>query len=210
MRDLTSDLRKQKFIELILPAILITKQRNENYRKKILAIGSKVYPTRRDQEFIRTLKAKYLAEDTKDLLVRLETHPTSIVLAQAALESGWGTSRFFNEANNIFGVWSFSSKEPRIYGVTRSNGQVIYLKKYDTYLQSIENYFMILATGKGFSEFRKARSTSKDPIHLATYLSRYSEQREEYVKKIVSLIESAELKQYDEHTIDPIYIKDRE
>ena len=65
--------------------------------------------------------------------MRLKTHPTSIVLAQAAIESGWGSSRFYKEANNVFGVWSYSENEPRIKAMEDREGKSVYVKKYDVY-----------------------------------------------------------------------------
>ncbi|MDR3347027.1 MAG: glucosaminidase domain-containing protein [Helicobacteraceae bacterium] len=207
--DMQLDIRKQKFIDLVLPSILIVKEQHQEQINRIKTILSKAYPTKSDQEFIRSLMSQYRATDIDELIKRLSTHQTSIVLAQAALESGWGTSRFLREANNLFGIWSFNKNEPRIYGVTRKNGQAIYLRKYESLLQSIDNYFFIIATGKNFADFRNARMNNDDPLYLATLLIQYSEQRETYVKKIQHVINSANLRQYDSYTIDTAYIKEK-
>ncbi|GIR13685.1 MAG: hypothetical protein CM15mP23_22600 [Cryomorphaceae bacterium] len=122
--------KKQAFVNLMLPSILIAKYQLEQDRIKVLALENKIEPLSDEEEYyLANLKKDYKCHTCKELLLRLKTHPTSIVLAQAAIESGWGTSRFYNEANNIFGVWSYSENEPRIKAMEDRAGKSVYVKK---------------------------------------------------------------------------------
>ena len=124
--------KKQAFINLMLPSILIAKHQLEQDRIKVLALENKTEPLSDEEEhYLANLKKDYKCHTYKELLLRLKTHPTSIVLAQAAIESGWGTSRFYKEANNVFGVWSYSENEPRIKAMEDREGKSVYVKKYD-------------------------------------------------------------------------------
>ena len=130
----------------------------------------------------------------------MKTHPTSIVLAQAAIESGWGTSRFYKEANNIFGVWSYSENESRIKAMEDREGQSVYVRKYDALLESIVSYFKTIARGP-YSEFRAAREKISEVSVLISYLEVYSELREEYVKRLDQLIQYNKFEKYDSYRL---------
>ena len=124
--------KKQAFINIMLPSILLAKHQLEEDRNKVLALENKREPLSDEEErYLVNLKKDYKCHTSKELLLRLSTHPTSIVLAQAAIESGWGTSRFYKEANNVFGVWSYSENEPRIKAMEDREGKSIYVRKYD-------------------------------------------------------------------------------
>ena len=202
---LAIDEKKERFISLLLPAILVAQERQNQKLAKLDRVLAKKYPTGADELWIGKLKERYRASDIETLRKRLHTHPPSIVLAQAAIESGWGSSRFFLEAHNIFGVWSFNSNEPRIQAVGSRGGRPIYLRRYDSLAHSIDDYFRTLATSRSFGEFRYERLSTHDPLHLITFLGYYSEQREEYIRKLESVISFNDLAQYDSYQIDPQY-----
>ncbi|NOY63816.1 MAG: hypothetical protein GXO97_00220, partial [Nitrospirae bacterium] len=106
--------RKEAFIRIVLPSILIAEHEIKSERSRLEELIKKMKQgetlTKNEVTYIKRLFKKYRTNNFKELLVRLNTHPPSIILAQAALESGWGSSRFFVEANNIFGIWTFKSK----------------------------------------------------------------------------------------------------
>ena len=108
--------RKEKFISLLIPSIARVKfELREDYHMfKNISKRDSAKWSEKDHLFMSSLYEKYNTRDTFELKSRLTTHPTSIVLAQAAIESAWGTSRFFAEACNPFGIWSFNDNEPRI------------------------------------------------------------------------------------------------
>ena len=193
--------KKQAFINLMLPSILIAKHQLEQDRIKVLALQKKIEPlSDKELNYLEYLKKNYKCKTFKELLSRLKTHPTSIVLAQAAIESGWGTSRFYKEANNIFGVWSYSENESRIKAMEDREGQSVYVRKYDALPESIISYFKTIARGP-YSEFRAAREKISEVSVLISYLEVYSELREEYVKRLDQLIQYNKFEKYDSYRL---------
>ena len=193
--------KKQAFINLMLPSILIAKYQLEQDRMKVVVLEKKTEPLSNEEEqYLFNLKRDYKCHTSKELLSRLQTHPTSIVLAQAAIESGWGTSRFYKEANNIFGVWSYSENESRIKAMEDREGQSVYVRKYDALPESIVSYFKTIARGP-YSEFRAAREKISEVSVLISYLEVYSELREEYVKRLDQLIQYNKFEKYDSYRL---------
>jgi Bax protein len=200
LSDLDVQKKKQAFIHLMLPTILIAKYELEQNRKYVQSLIDKSQLDFSEQEYLTELQKSYKCKSNKELLSRMQTHPTSIILAQAAIESGWGTSRFYKEANNIFGVWSYSKNEARIKASVDREGKSIYVKKYDSLPRSILSYFKTLARGP-YSEFRAAREKTSNVYELIPHLKVYSELREEYVKRLDQLIKYNKLEQYDEYIL---------
>lgn len=193
--------KKQAFINIMLPSILLAKHQLEEDRIKVLALEKKREPLSDEEErYLANLKKDYKCHTSKELLLRLSTHPTSIVLAQAAIESGWGTSRFYKEANNVYGVWSYSENEPRIKAMEDREGKSVYVRKYDVLHESIISYFKTIARGP-YSEFRAAREKISEVSVLISYLEVYSELREEYVKRLDQLIQYNKFEKYDSYRL---------
>jgi Bax protein len=197
--------KKQKFFHMILPAILISKQKLKVKRARVEEILQTINPSIEDLEFLDKLYKKYKTNDSKELLSRMKTHPVSIVLAQAAIESGWGESRFFKEGNNIFGMWSVNKNEPRIRAKETRNGKAVYLKKYNSLSDAIDDYFVTIGRG-AYKSFRKQRDITKDPLKLVQYLINYCELREQYTKKLRKFIIANNLEDFDDFQIDKIYL----
>ena len=193
--------KKQAFINIMLPSILIAKHQLEEDRIKVLALEKKGQPLSDEEErYLANLKRDYKCHTSKELLSRLKTHPTSIVLAQAAIESGWGTSRFYKEANNVFGIWSYSENELRIKAMEDREGKSVYVRKYDVLPESIISYFKTIARGP-YSEFRTAREKISEVSVLISYLEVYSELRDEYVKRLGQLIQYNNFEKYDSYRL---------
>ncbi len=185
--------KKQRFLKRILPAVNeVYEKLDRQYRDvKIMLQNDKNNPK------IKQLLKKYSAKDEKDLLRRLKPHPKSIALAQAAMESGWATSRFTKEANNVFGVWSFNKNEPRIAASKKRGKKIIYVKKYASIADSIMDYYKILASGKAFKDFRKQKMKSDNPYKLVKKLDKYSEKGAEYGKELASMIKYNKFYKFD-------------
>ncbi len=198
--------KKQKFFDMMLPAVLVAKKELAILLKKVEEITLRANQTQEEKQFIEGLQKKYKASNIELLKSRLHTFPVSIVLAQAAIESAWGTSRFFLEANNPFGLWSFNANEKRIEASSTRSGKKVYLRKFDNLEEAIDAYFTTLSTGP-FTDFRKERLKSDDPYVLIKYLVDYSERREAYVKELASVIRGNDLTKYDSYIISPDYIK---
>lgn len=182
--------KKVRFQELMLPAVnKVHAELESAYLKaeQALAAGAD----------LSAMREEYRAVTDKGLLGALKPHPVSIVLAQAAMESGWGTSRFFVEANNAFGVWSFNPDEPRIAAADKRGDKTVYVKRYRTLEGSIRDYYRTLARGEKFAIFRSQRLTTDDPFKLVTKLDSYSEKGALYCEELAGLIRHNEFQQYD-------------
>ncbi|MCK5702619.1 MAG: glucosaminidase domain-containing protein, partial [Cyclobacteriaceae bacterium] len=142
LNELNIDKRKKKFIDVLLPTILIYRQQLTQRRERIAILKEKSRYSyewsHEDSLFIDDIFKTYKTKNFDELLKRLQPPPVSLVLAQAALESGWGSSRFFKEANNVFGIWSFSKNDERIIANESRGEKPIFLKKYPNLLGSVE------------------------------------------------------------------------
>lgn len=197
---------KEEFINVMLPAILIVKWQLSQDLKRLEKIIEKGVQDQGDSMLVANWAEEFKTDDLATLKRRLLTHPNSIVLAQAAVESGWGKSRFFMEANNVFGVWSYDANEPRIpAGISREEYQV-YLRKYDNIAESVMDYFKTIARTPAYTNFRRKRAETQNIRELLPYLDRYSERGDEYVAQLLSMIRYNDFQQYDNYKIDPAYV----
>ena len=197
---------KAKFIAAVLPSILVAKHRIEQYRKRLVRLKHKPCWEAADSAFYFGLKVRYKAKSLDDLVACMGTLPTSIVLAQAAVESGWGKSRFFLKASNLFGVWSFNAYESRIPARSTRGKKMIYLRSYEDMSQSINDYFEILACSRAYNALRDARHYTDDPFKLLPHLRNFSERRTAYTNQLKILILKNNLTHYDHYQIDPHYL----
>jgi len=188
--------KKEKFFALLLPQVLLARQELADLRAEVARIDSVAEPSVEDRLWLAGMLERYRADDVAQLLVRLQDHPSSIVLAQAALESGWGTSRFFREGNNVFGVWSFDETEPRLAAGETRGDRTIWVKRYPSVRGSIDDYFVTIGRGP-YRDFRRARLHEDDPLALIPHLHRYSELGDEYVRRLGLTIRSNELHRFD-------------
>ncbi|MDX2494505.1 MAG: glucosaminidase domain-containing protein [Desulfuromusa sp.] len=151
-----------------------------------------------DIDKFAALRKKYKATNNDELLMSLKPHPQSIAIAQAAMESSWATSRFFKEANNIFGVWSHNENEARLAAGEKRGEQTIWVKKYSSVEASIRDYYRTLARGDAYKEFRVLKMETNDPHELVKKLKFYSERREEYTNELSTIIRYNEFDTYDQ------------
>jgi Bax protein len=145
---------------------------------------------------INALKKEYKVKTDQELLIALKPHPVSITLAQAAIESAWGTSRFFREANNIFGVHGLSSKGS-VPASIKKNGRTVWVRKYKTLEDAILDYYRMLSRVKTYKKFKKLNYEGKSVYEIVTGLKYYSERGDEYVHSIQSVIRHNNLIKYD-------------
>jgi len=137
---------KRTFISVLLPAVLVAKHNMKEDSLKLTRLAKKKKWSSSDSTFFLDLQKRFKAKSMDNLLARMGTLPNSIVLAQAAVETGWGQSRFFLEGNNVFGIWSFNSNEPRLQASSMRENTSIYVKAYDNISESITDYFKTLST----------------------------------------------------------------
>ncbi len=194
---LTIEEKKAKFIASVKPAIDTAKAELESEYAKLFKLSHLTDRNAHQNHTLERYRRSYKAETIDDMLSRMHIHPTSIILAQAALESGWGTSRLFKEANNIFGIWSFNKDEPRIAANETRGEKTIYLKKYDNLKDSVKDYFLLIAKGP-YREFREARKSEHNAFRLIPHLRMYSELRDEYVERLYYVMKVNRFYEYDQ------------
>ncbi len=200
--------------KIIKPAIkapvISVQEKKANFRATIIPAVNKVYADLMEQyldideaiksasnnNFIK-LQQQYRATNNEELLLALKPHPQSIAIAQAALESSWATSRFFREANNVFGVWSFNADEPRIAAGKKRGNKTIWIKKYASIEDSVRDYYRTLARGRAFQEFRQLKMETNDPFELVKKLDRYSELGAKYGEELTAIIKFNKFDDYD-------------
>ena len=204
--------KKQMFFNYMLPKVRQANDKILADRRLLLMIrddlttGDTLDPD--DIQFIGALKTRYRAGQqtnlrsiVDDLLIRVDVVPESLVLAQAANESGWGTSRFARQANNLFGIWCFSEG----CGLTpknRDEGLTHEVAKYETVQEGLVAYIHTINTNPAYTYLRDIRATTRSQeqhfsgLALAEGLLRYSSRGLEYVRDIQQLIRVNELQKY--------------
>jgi len=186
--------KKKKFFKLFVPAI---KNVHNELMKQYISASNDINNSI-NLEHINLLKKEYKVKTDEELLMALKPHPQSITLAQAAMESGWATSRFFLEANNVFGMWCSNDTQPRISAEQkRAGGKIIWLRKFDTIEDSIRAYYKLLATAKAYKEFRELNMKTDNPYELVKKLDKYSELGSVYGQELSKVIKYNNLTKYD-------------
>lgn len=192
--------KKNVFVDILLPSIKVVNAEIENNREIVKTLSQKPSLTEEEKDYAETLFKKYKVEygDWEKLSSRLIIYPPSLILTQGAIESGWGTSRFFKEGNNLFGMWSTNPNEPRIpaKGV-RDNGFVPHLKKYDSVKGSVSDFVLNLSRNNAYRNLRKLLHEKQPPEVVATGLINYSEEKERYVKKVINTMKYNNFTEYD-------------
>ena len=206
-------IKKQKFIKSLLPIIITENQKNLFDRSRILKIQDFLNLnktlSKKDQRFIEKIATKYLIKTTNrhkvdiinDLLEHVDIIPNSIVLAQAANESGWGSSRFARDFNALFGQYTYDNKKG-IEPFYRKEGDKYLIKFFPSINHSIESYFHNLNTHPAYYDFRQTRKYLRennqilDPNILSTKLNNYAKDQN-YIDKIISIIKLNKLIEYD-------------
>lgn len=159
------------------------------------------------QQLVKLLK-KYrvneaeLAQQLNALLLKVNVIPPSLILAQAANESAWGTSRFARQGNNLFGQWCFS-KGCGLVPSSRNSGASHEVAKFETPYHSVASYIRNLNSHPSYAELRTFRHEELETngyttgMNLAAGLMKYSERGEEYVKEIRAMIRHNKLAALD-------------
>lgn len=166
---------------------------------------NKDYASDHDWIVETSIRYKIPTEDSTDaeliarLLKRAQPIPPSLVLAQAANESAWGTSRFATKANNLFGQWCFS-KGCGLVPKQRNDGATHEVRVFDSPAKSVAGYIHNLNTSNAYKGLRDIRAKNKDAdgVDLAAGLKSYSERGDEYVKEIRGMINFNKLGVYDD------------
>jgi len=194
-KKITVQGKKARFRALFVPPI---QKVHREWMQRYLQVFKDIKENK-NREKVEDLKQRFKANSDNDLLIRLKPHPVSIVLAQAAMESSWGTSRFFREAKNPFGIWSLNPNEPRIAAGKKRGKRTIWLKKFNSLDEAIRAYYKTMATGRAYKKFRQLRLKHDDPFKITPGLDKYSEIGQAYIKKINQLIRYNKFIKHDKY-----------
>ena len=201
-----SDKRKRLFIAAVLPLVLAANENIADDRARLLAMAERSSRlSSRERIWLAETARRYRTDpdDWKRLLRRVDEVPASLAVAQAAIESGWGTSRFARQGNALFGQWTWNSAEGMKPKQARSGLGNYAIKRYPSLYASVADYMRNLNSQDAYAEFRRTRAgqraanTGFDGASLAATLSRYSEERAVYVRKLRTVIASNKLKRLD-------------
>ena len=205
--------RKNLFIQIILPLIIEENNRIKLNRKKLFSILNKNHNSNAEKQWLNEKFKQYgvLNKDLSTLKIRMDTVPVSLAIAQAAKETGWGTSRFALEGNALFGQWTWSGEG--IKPAEADNNATHKVMKFKILKSSVRAYQRNLNTHSGYTEFRMARAESRDNgrnldgLILATYLNKYAQTGTEYVKIIKQIIKQNNLTDFDDVKLLPSSIQ---
>jgi Bax protein len=192
--------KKRVFLHTLLPVVLTALQEIDNERDIVLAIIEKQNQglplDSREQRILSSKIRKYRAVDNEELLVKLNRIPVSLILAQAAVESSWGSSRFTRDGNNLFGMWTWG--ERGIVPERRDEGQTHKVRIYDSILDSVRSYILTLNRHTAYEPFRTVRQESTDSLSLINGLKAYSSRGEAYIEELARVITYNDLQKYDQ------------
>ena len=205
--------RKNLFIKIILPLVLEENNRIIIDRKKLFTILNK---NKNSKDEIKWLNQKFkqygvVNKDLATLKVRMDIIPVSLAIAQAAKETGWGTSRFAIEGNALFGQWTWSGEGIKPAGAdTNATYKVM---KFNVLKASVRAYQRNLNTHSSYKKFRFIRAQLRDDnkkldsLKLAEYLNNYAQTGTEYTKVLKQIIQQNQLKDFDEVKLLPLSVK---
>ncbi len=209
----SSGKRKSLFIKIILPLVLEENNRIIIDRKKLFSILNK---NKNSKDEIKWLNQKFkqygvINKDLATLKVRMDIIPVSLAIAQAAKETGWGTSRFAIEGNALFGQWTWSGDGIKPAGAdTDATYKVM---KFNVLKASVRAYQRNLNTHSSYKKFRFVRAQLRDDnkeldsIKLAEYLDSYAQTGVEYTKVLKQIIQQNQLKDFDKVKLLPLSVK---
>ena len=201
--------RKEFFIQIILPLVL---QENNNIkldRKRLFNIITKSSNTDLEKKWLQKKYKQYgvLSQDLSELKIRMDIVPVSLAIAQAAKETGWGTSRFALEGNALFGQWTWSGEGLKPKEAEENKGHKV--MKFNVLQASVRAYQRNLNTHKSYESFRLARAELRDKkqpldsLILSNFLDNYAETGEKYVEVLQKIIKQNNLKDFDDAKLLP-------
>ncbi len=201
--------KKNLFIQILLPLII----KENNYirldRKKLFNVLNKSKNTRADKVWLNSKFKQYGVEnkDLSTLKIRMDEIPVSMAIAQAAKETGWGTSRFAQEGNALFGQWTWSGEGIRPSDADDDSTHKV--MKFKVLQASVRAYQRNLNTHTSYKKFRIARAELRDKEKkldskiLSEYLDKYAETGKEYVKVLQQIIDQNNLTDFDDAKLLP-------
>ena len=200
--------RKKLFIKVILPLVIYENNKILEDRNYLNQISSEKSLSEQETVWLdKKLKEyKVKAGDIEELKKRMDVIPPSLAIAQAAYETGWGTSRFAMEGNSLYGARTWK-KGKGIVPNDRGEEQKFEVLSFKIIRASISSYKKNLNTHQSYNEFRKARAIQRKEknrvfgLELSQYLNKYSEIGDVYVQRLKKIIEQNSLTDFDESVL---------
>jgi len=196
-------LKKETFIKIVLPLVVAENDKILDDKIKLKRITSKKMTTDKEKSWLRLKLREYKVKnsDISELNKRMDIIPVSIALAQAAKESGWGTSRFALEGNAIFGQWTWTGQGIEPLNKGKNEGHKIL--RFPILRASVKAYKNNLNTHKGYSEFREKRHNIRKRnknirgLDLTNTLNRYAQTGKEYTQILEQIIKQNDLSDFE-------------
>jgi Bax protein len=201
--------RKELFIQIILPLILEENNNIKLDRRTLFNIINKSNNTKLEKKWLEKKYKQYgvVSKDLSTLKIRMDEVPVSLAIAQAAKETGWGTSRFAQEGNALFGQWTWSGEGLKPKEADENKGHKV--MKFNVLQASVRAYQRNLNTHRSYKNFRLARAELRDqgkPLDsmiLSKFLDNYAETGEKYVEVLQKIIKQNNLKDFDDSKLLP-------
>ena len=201
--------RKELFIQIVLPLILEENNKILLDRKKLFAILNKNNNSKSDNDWLNKKFKQYgvSKKDIPTLKRRMDIIPPSMAIAQAAKETGWGTSRFALEGNALFGQWTYTDKGIKPAAADAGTNHKVMM--FNVLKSSVRAYARNLNTHQSYKKMRYVRAIQRDnegilnSLELVDHLDNYAETGKEYTIVLKKIIEQNSLTEFDDVKILP-------
>ena len=203
--------RKNQFIGTLLPLILRVNELIVEEREQVKFLMAKQWLSFNEETWLLQTALRYKLSndsvssiDASELLLRMNAIPPSLALAQAAIESGWGTSRFAQQANALYGQWTWSDTDSAgLVPSGRAEGERHRIKSFAYLIQSVRAYALNLNSHNAYADFRTTRALDNDGNDLTNTLIAYSTRREAYVQDLQAIIRTNQFAKLDQMLLTP-------
>ena len=201
--------RKNLFIQIVLPLIIEENTKIKLDRKKLFVILNKNNNSKSDIDWLKNKFKQYgvAKNDLSTLKIRMDEIPVSLAIAQAAKETGWGTSRFAQKGNALFGQWTWSGNGIKPAAADSNSKHKV--ASFKVLKASVKAYQRNINTHSSYKKFRKERAIQRDnngkldSLQLVKYLDKYAETGIEYTKILSKIIKQNSLTDFDDVKILP-------
>ena len=201
--------RKDLFIQIILPLVIKENNIIKLDRKKLFSVLNKNQNTKAENNWLNSKFKQYgvVNKNLSTLKIRMDEVPASMAIAQAAKETGWGTSRFAQEGNALFGQWTWSGDGIKPAGADDDSTHKV--MKFKVLQASVKAYQRNLNTHSTYKGFRSARAQLRDrnkkldSIALTEHLDKYAETGKQYVRILQQIIKQNNLEDFDDAKLLP-------
>ena len=187
--------KKQIFIDTLILAIEKIRNKIETDKQYVISLIEKEVLTEEEKLYLDEMFTRYKVKNKsgKELVHKMVVPPTSFILGQASLESGWGNSKLAKEGNNLFAIRStLKDKEKTVY-----LGPNQFYKKYESIEDSLVDYIMTLSRHSSYSNLREAINNGEETMVLVKHLGNYSEVKHIYEQRLSQIITKNNLVKYD-------------